>query len=203
MDKKPTNLVLYISAVILGIAVIVALILRRPYAYHGTVITPPLAVSDFRLQAADGSAFQLSEMKGRVVVLFFGYTSCPDVCPITLGTFKQVHDGLGDRAQGIKFVMITVDPERDTPQKMESYVAQFDREFIGLSGSLADLQPTWKELGVFAEKQESDSAAGYLVSHTASAYVIDQTGNLFMILPYGISSTDMASDLKQLLEESD
>ena len=132
---------------------------------------------------------------------YFGYTSCPDVCPTTLAIFKQVNQRLGDDAQKVRFVMITADPDRDTPEKVTAYVAQFNSEFIGLSGNLSDLESIWKELGVFVEKQDSGSAAGYLVSHTASVFVIDQNGNLLMMLPYGTSAIDMADDLTQLLKQ--
>jgi protein SCO1/2 len=202
MGKKPSYTPLYVITAALVVILIAAFILKKPYTFHGTLIDPPLPVTDFTLQTANGESFRLSEQKGKIILLFFGYTSCPDVCPTTLATFKQVHERLGEKAQKIRFVMITADPERDTPEKVTSYVAQFNPAFIGLSGSLADLDAIWKELGVFVEKQDSGSAAGYLVSHTASVYVIDQNGNLLMMLPYGTSAIDMADDLTQLLKQT-
>ncbi len=201
MNKKLSFTPLLIATAVLGIALAASFIFRRPYVFHGTVIDPPLSVTDFTLQTANSESFHLSDAKGKIVLLFFGYTSCPDVCPTTLATFKQVHERLGDDAQKVRFVMITADPDRDTPEKVAAYVAQFNSEFIGLSGSLADLESIWKELGVFVEKQNSGSAAGYLVSHTASVYVIDQGGNLLMMLPYGTNAIDMADDLTQLLKQ--
>ncbi len=96
--------------------------------------------------------------------------------------------------------MITADPERDTPEKVAAYASRFNSEFIGLSGSLSDLEPIWKQLGVFVEKQDSGSAAGYLVSHTSSVYVLDPNGSLLMTFPYGTTEIDMANDLSQLLK---
>ena len=203
MIKKSFYIPLYIAAGTLSLALVVGWIISlRPYEFHGTIITPPLPLSDISLQTEGGESFHLSEQKGKIVLLFFGYTNCPDVCPITLGTFKQVYERLGEDAQNVKFVMITADPERDTPDRVAAYAARFSPEFIGLSGNLNDLQSLWKELGVFVEKQESTSAAGYLVSHTASVYVLDQNGGLIMTLPYGTSAIDMANDVGELLKKS-
>lgn len=98
--------------------------------------------------------------------------------------------------------MITADPEWDTPDKVAAYAARFNPEFVGLGGSSADLEKVRNELGVFVEKQDSNSAVGYLVSHTASVFVLDQNGNLLMTPPYGTSANDMADDIIQLLEQS-
>ena len=202
MIKKNPYFVLFIATAVIALTILVELVFRRPYSFHGTVIDPPLPVTDFSLQTANEEVFRLSEQKGKVVLLFFGYTSCPDVCPVTLATFKQVNDNLGEDAQKVRFVMITADPDRDTPDKVAEYAARFNPEFIGLSGDMTALASIWKELGVFVEKQESDSAAGYLVSHTASVYVLNQSGSLFMTFPYGTTATEIADDIRQILKES-
>ena len=202
MIKQNSYIPLYVATAILVLAVLITFFFKSPYTFHGSVITPPLPVTDFSLQTANNESFRLNDQKGKIVLLFFGYTSCPDVCPTTLAEFKQVHEILGDAAETVLFVMITADPDRDTPDKVAAYAARFNPEFVGLSGSMADLQPIWKELGVFVEKQDSDSAAGYLVSHTASVYVLDQNGGLIMTFPYGTSASDMADDLIQLLKQS-
>ena len=202
MIKKNPYFVLLIATAVIGLTMLVELVFRKPYSFHGTVINPPLPVTDFSLQTANEEVFRLSEQKGKVVLLFFGYTSCPDVCPVTLATFKQVNDNLGEDAQKVRFVMITADPDRDTPDKVAEYAARFNPEFIGLSGDMTALASIWKELGVFVEKQESGSAAGYLVSHTASVYVLNQSGSLFMTFPYGTTATEIADDIRQILKES-
>lgn len=203
MMKKNSYTPLYITIAVLILALLMVFVFRKPYAFHGATISPPLPVPDFSLETSNGASFRLSDQKGKIVLLFFGYTSCPDVCPITLGTFKQVSDRLGADAQKIRFVMITADPERDTPDKVAAYAARFNPEFIGLSGSREKLEGVWQELGVFVEKQDSGSAAGYLVSHTASVYVPDQNGNLLMTWPYGTSAIDMANDIAQILKQSE
>ena len=202
MIKKNPYFVLLIVTAVIGLTMLVELVFRKPYSFHGTVINPPLPVTDFSLQTANEEVFRLSEQKGKIVLLFFGYTSCPDVCPVTLATFKQVNDNLGEDAQKVRFVMITADPDRDTPDKVAEYAARFNPEFIGLSGDMTALASIWKELGVFVEKQESGSAAGYLVSHTASVYVLNQSGSLFMTFPYGTTATEIADDIRQILKES-
>lgn len=203
MNKKISYTPLYILTAVLAVALVAGFAIKRPYTFHGTVIEPPLPVTDFTLQTANGESFHLSDQRGKIVLLFFGYTSCPDVCPITMGTFKQAYERLGDNAGKVAFVMITADPERDTPEKVAAYAAQFNPEFVGLSGSTAELEPIWKELGVFVEKQDSGSAAGYLVSHTSSVYVIDRNGGLAMTFPYGTSAVDITDDLTQLLKQSE
>lgn len=202
MIKKNPYFVLLIVTAVIGLTMLVELVFRKPYSFHGTVINPPLPVTDFSLQTANEEVFRLSEQKGKIVLLFFGYTSCPDVCPVTLATFKQVNDNLGEDAQKVRFVMITADPDRDTPDKVAEYAARFNPEFIGLSGDMTALASIWKELGVFVEKQESDSAAGYLVSHTASVFVLNQSGSLFMTFPYGTTATEIADDIRQILKDS-
>ncbi len=202
MNKKISYTPLYILTGIFAVAVVAMIVFKQPYTFHGAVINPPLPVTDFALQTANGETFRLSDAKGKIVLLFFGYTSCPDVCPTTLAIFKQVYERLGEDAQKIAFVMITADPDRDTPEKVAEYVARFNPEFIGLSGSLSNLEPIWKQLGVFVEKQDSGSAAGYLVSHTSSIYVLDPNGGLLMTFPYGTTAIDMADDLTELSKQS-
>ena len=200
MIKKNLYVVLFLMTAAIALTVLVEFFFRRPYSFHGTVITPPLPVTDFSLQTANNEKFRLTDQKGKIVLLFFGYTSCPDVCPVTLATFKQVYEKLGDDAQKVRFVMITADPDRDTPEIVSAYTARFNPEFIGLSGDITKLELIWKELGVFVEKQDSGSAAGYLVSHTASVYVLDQNGSLFMTFPYGTTATAMTDDIVQMLK---
>ena len=202
MIKKNQYYLLFIMMAVIALGVLIEIVFRRPYSFHGTTISPPLPVTDFALQTANEEVFRLSEQKGKLILLFFGYTSCPDVCPVTLATFKQVYDDLGADAQLVRFVMITADPDRDTPERVAEYAAQFNPEFIGLSGDLVVLEQIWKELGVFVVKQESNSAAGYLVSHTASVYVLDQQGGLFMTFPYGTNATEIADDIRQILKDT-
>jgi protein SCO1/2 len=202
MIRKSPYFLLFVVTAVLALVLLMAVVFRLPYSFHGTVISPPHPIKDFTLQTTNQQEFRLSDQRGKLVLLFFGYTNCPDVCPITLGSFKQVHERLGADAQNVVFVMITADPERDTPDKVSDYVSRFSPEFIGLSGSLSALQSVWEELGVYVEKQDTGSAAGYLVSHTSSVLVLNEQGDLFMTFPYGTDVIDMTNDLRQLLKGS-
>lgn len=192
---------LYIIAGVLGVALFLTFVLFNPFEFHDHFVEPPLLMEDFALQTINGKVFRLSEQQGKIVLLFFGYTSCPDICPNTLATFEQVHEGLGNDGKEVSFVMLSVDPERDTPEKVATYVAQFNSDFIGLSGSPTDLEPIWKQLGILVEKQNLNADNGYLESHTASIYVIDQHGYFIRTIPYGTNSKDIIEELIWLLQQ--
>jgi protein SCO1/2 len=199
---KPSSKIYWLTIpIIIGLVVVLAsaFLFWKPYTFRGSRIDPPMPASDFELQQVDGEPFRLSDQKGKLVLLYFGYTSCPDVCPATLANYRQIHEQLSDRANQVKFVMITVDPERDTPEKVARYVTAFNPAFVGLSGSMEELKSIWDAYGIFVEKEDSGSAVGYLVSHTSRIFVIDQDGNLGLTFPFGLTAEDMASDIRHLL----
>lgn len=174
----------------------------RNYTYHGSLIEPPLAAFDFTLKDTSGDTFNLSDQRGKIVMLFFGYTHCPDVCPTTLSDFKKVHALIGEAADQVEFVFVTVDPARDTPQKVAQYVSAFHPSFIALTGAEIELQPIWEGYFVYRQKSDADSAAGYLMDHTARVYLIDPHGNLFLTFPFGLSADAMAQDVRHVLATS-
>ena len=191
--------VLVIGTVVLTAWVLAACAAESP-SFRGTVLDPPQPVQDFVLTDHNGQPFRLGDQHGNVVLLFFGYTFCPDVCPTTLGAWKRVHEALGTDAQGVRFVFITVDPDRDTPERLKQHVEIFDSGFIGLTGTPEELQPVYQAFGVYFEKDtETDSAAGYLVSHTASAFVVDPNGMWRLKHGFGTPVEDIVHDIKQLL----
>ncbi len=192
---------------LIGVAAAAALILvwlvafARPYQMHGSEITPATAAPDFQLAQADGSAYSLSAGSGKISLLFFGYTACPDICPTTLSDFKRVKADLGLLADETEFIFITVDPQRDTPQRAAEYAAGFDPAFIGLSGSGADLEPVWAAYGVYHAIQAGQSAAGYLVDHSTRVYLVDAGRNLRLTYTYGTPPEDIAADIRYLLKQ--
>lgn len=193
-----------VSFLVIGALVLTAWALSAcaagPPSFRGTVLDPPQPVQDFTLTDQNGQPFRLSDQQGNVVLLFFGYTFCPDVCPMTLSTWKRVHEALGADAQGVKFVFVTVDPDRDTPERLKQHVEIFNSEFVGLTGTAEDLQPVYRTFGVYFEKDtETESAAGYLVSHTASAFVVDPKGMWRLKHGFGTSVEDVVHDIKQVL----
>jgi protein SCO1/2 len=183
--------------------------LTRPYTFRGTQISPSLPAPDFTLTDQRGGAFHLHDQAGQVIVAFFGYSSCTDYCPATLARFKQVRAALGERAERVRFVLITVDPERDTPERLREYLAGFDPSFVGLTGGLAEMEPVWEGYWVFREKQIPDEAAGhshaeenYVVAHPERIYVVDARGNLRLTYSGEATASDLAQDLQALLQES-
>jgi protein SCO1/2 len=172
----------------------------NPPGFRGTSYTEPYPIApQIELKRADGSIFRLSEQKGKITLLFFGYTSCPDVCPTTLAELKQVLDGMGSKADSVQVVFVSVDPDRDTPQKIEEYVGHFNSSFIGLSGTTEELQPIWDEYGVYREITQSKSALGYVVNHTARVTLIDADGNLRLSYGFQTPVEDIVHDIKLLL----
>lgn len=189
-------------ATVLLMAVTVVWMDVQPYAYHGSVIEPPARAADFTLTAHDGKPFRLSDQTGKAIVLFFGYTSCPDVCPTTLYNFKKIRAQLTRQADQTRFVFITVDPERDTLERLGAYVTNFDPSFVGLTGTLNELEAVWKSYGVYRAKQTGGTALGYLVDHTSRIYLIDPRGNLRVTYTDDTHADDIARDIRHLLEQS-
>lgn len=172
----------------------------RPYIFHGTLIQSPDPVPDFTLLGHMGQMVSLNDFRGQLVVLYFGYTVCPDVCPTTLAELRRAREVLGQSADQVQVLMITVDPERDTAEVLADYVTHFDPTFIGLTGTPDEIAAVATYYGVFYERrEEEDSALGYLVDHTATQMVIDQEGHLKVVYPFGTSAEDIAADLEYMI----
>ena len=197
---KPRNLVLFGVALLLGmIAVFLLLGPTRPYTFQGSLIDPPVAAPQFELTDVDGQSFHLSDVDGQVVIMFFGYTSCPDVCPVTLSDFLRIRSQLGNQAKNVSFVFITVDPERDTPERMKKYLTNFDPEIIGLTGERSDLEPVWSSYGVYEAMVEGGSEDNYLVDHSSRIYVINADGNLLLTYLFGTENKVITEDVRHLV----
>jgi protein SCO1/2 len=189
--------------VVFGLALVLVawFVQDQSYTYQGVLIDPPATAADFELVDQHGQPFRLSEQRGSVVLIFFGYTNCPDVCPVTLSEYKRIKENLGEQAGRVRFVFITVDPERDTRERMQFYLENFDPDFIGLSGERQDLEPVWQAYGVYQERKDVGSAAGYLVDHTARTYLIDAQGNWRLNYPFGMETEKISADIRHLLQE--
>ena len=203
MDKK-TLLVGLGAFLLIGVVAAGVFLFSEPATFRGTTYAEPYpAAAEIELQQADGNTFRLSDQRGKVVALFFGYTSCPDICPTTMAELDQAFEKLGDQADQVQVLYVTVDPERDTPERVQEYVNHFNPDFIGLSGSEAELAKVWNDYGVFREIVDGTSAVGYLVNHTARVTVIDQQGNLRLSFPFDTPVDDVVHDLKLLLNSND
>ncbi len=186
------------AMVVLGIGGL-AFARLRPYSFHGTVIQSPQPAPGFELQGSNGQRIGLEDYRGKLVLLFFGYTYCPDVCPTTLAELAQAMKLLGPKAEQVQVIMISLDPERDTPERLAQYVAHFSPAFLGATGTGDEIAVVATLYGIFFAKGEGTRATGYSVDHTASVMVIDETGHLKLVFPYGTPAEDIADDLDYLL----
>lgn len=203
MDRKILLVGLSVFLLI-GIVAAGVFLFGKPASFRGTTYGEPYPVApEIELKSAGGTSFRLSEARGKVIALFFGYTSCPDICPTTLAELNQALEKLGDKADRVQVLFVTVDPQRDTPKHVQEYVNHFNTNFIGLSGSEPELANVWNEYGVFRQVVEGTSAAGYLVDHTARVTLIDQQGNLRVSFGFDTPVDDVVHDLDLLLREQD
>lgn len=174
------------------------------HEYSGTVLEPPKQIIDFTIKQADGSDFTLSDYQGKLVVVYFGYTFCPDVCPATLFQLQKTMENLGSDASQVQVVMVTVDPKRDTPEQIQGYVTHFNESFIGLSPEKdVELEQLAFQFGVFYEYEDTseESATEYLVTHTATLFLLDRESRLREIIPFGVSAEEITADIQQGLKD--
>jgi protein SCO1/2 len=173
----------------------------KPRNLNGSPYEPPKPAPALDLQTLAGDTFDLSTLQGDIVLVYFGYTYCPDVCPTTLAEVKLIFEQLGDQAERVHLIMVTVDPERDTPQVLNAYLDRFNPRFLGLWGQGEKLERVLSSYGVFAQKEPSDDPDHYLVSHSARLFIIDQEGMLRSNYSFGTPREDILSDIEYLLEE--
>ena len=214
LNQKSTRNLLYVASALLFVVIVVAAIAIISLSGNqsdttsadtvtrtnspGEVVNQTL--TDFSFVSNSGDELRLSELQGSYVLLSFGYTHCPDVCPATMLTFKRVKTILGESADNLEFVFVSVDGQRDTPQVLDRYLNRYDSAFIGLSGDSEGLNTIQDEYGLFYELRENpNTQAGYLVDHTASKYLIDPQGNLIRIYSFAVSASEIAAEIQSLL----
>ena len=168
-------------------------------ALKAGVFEPPRAAPELSLDASSGGKLSLASYRGKVVLMGFGFTSCPEVCPTTLATLAQARKRLGAQGEQVQVVYVTVDPERDTAERMRAYLGGFDSTFVGGTGTPEQLAATRKNYGVMAERKPLGSS--YTVAHSSSVYLIDQEGLLRGMMPYGRLPDDYVHDVRALLSE--
>jgi protein SCO1/2 len=169
--------------------------------FHGTDIRGAGYGGDFHLTDFNGQPRALADFRGKVVVLFFGYVQCPDVCPTTMADLARVKDKLGADGDKLQVLFVSVDPERDTPQVLRAYMAAFDPGFLGLyAGSPDKLAALAREFKVYYKKVEGRTPGSYTMDHTAASYVFDPQGRLRLYTRYGMPVDDLAADVRRLLQ---
>lgn len=174
------------------LAAAIALIIKNAnQPFHGSFLNPPAPASDFTLTSQTGSPVSLSEYRGKYVLLYFGYSHCTEECPVTMALLAKARSELGARAGQIQVMFVSTDPSGDTPQSMGEFLGRFDPNFIGATGTLAQLQPIWKAYGV--------SVLDGGVTHSTYTYVIDPAGNLRLTFSAPFTAEEVAADLKLLV----
>lgn len=171
---------------------------KLPSPFKASDVTAQYAQADFHLNEADGKPVSLADYRGKVVVLFFGYTHCPDVCPTTLADLAQVMERLGKDAARVQVLFVTLDPERDTRALLAQYPPAFHPAFKGLSGDAQATDAAARAFGIRYQKQD-DKRGGYTVDHTAGTFLIGPAGTPRLLAPYGQQAAWMESDVKLLL----
>lgn len=167
--------------------------------FNNTDVTGLDYAKDFALTDHTGKPRTLADFKGKAVVVFFGYTQCPDVCPTTMVEMANVMKELGPDADRVQVLFITVDPERDTQEVLSQYVPAFDPRFLGLRGDLAQTEKVAKEFKVFYQKVPGKAPGSYTMDHTAGSYVFDPAGHIRLFVKHGQGPQTLAHDLKLLL----
>jgi protein SCO1/2 len=208
--KPPVRaLMLRIAGVLLILGVVVLAIhlsgcSRSESSFHATDIS---GASFARLGALDGLTDHVgrrvagADFSGKAVVVFFGYTQCPDICPTTLTAMKEAMALLGPEADRVQVLFVTVDPERDTQATLAAYVPWFDPRFRGLFGNTEATLATAREFRVFYSKVKGETAMGYSIDHSATSYAFDPQGRLRLLIPHGAKPEHIAADLRKLLNK--
>jgi protein SCO1/2 len=165
----------------------------------GTPIDPPRQLPDFTLTNQTGDPISLSDLQGQIVLLYFGYTHCPDFCPNTMSDFKRVKAALAGDADKISFVLISVDGQRDTPEEMNTYLNKFDPDFIGMTGDEQEVLRIGQDYELYVEKQAGSSADDYMINHNPSIFMIDAQGRLVIVYMYGTEVEVITEDIQRML----
>lgn len=160
------------------------------------VFDPPRLAPDFVLEGSDGKELRLGRYRGKVIVLGFGFSHCPEVCPTTLDRLAKARRKLGAGAKDLQVVYVTVDPERDSRERLRSYLAAFDPTFVGGTGTAEKLGRVRDEYGILAARKSGEGG----IDHSSFVYLIDRAGSLRAMVPYGRSADDIAHDLSILLK---
>ncbi len=176
----------------------------KAYEFHGTVSDPPKPAAEIVGTNLDGKPFNLHDQHGKVVVAFFGYTNCPDVCPLTLANMNTAYEKLGDKTKDVAFVFVSTDPARDTPKRLAEYVPVFNKTFFGVNVPAAALDNVKRGYGIFSEKNKEvqpSNADTYFVDHSGYVYIIDQQGQWRLTFSYQDPVEDIVADIEHLLDE--
>lgn len=188
----------------LGLLVLVSLLIQscsKPPDWHATDISGMMPDLEFSLTGPNGTPLEAATLQGTPVLVFFGFTSCPDVCPTTLTQLKLAIKTLGENADGIQVLLVSVDPDRDTPEVMKSYTAPFGPWLLGLTGSDEALTRLRETYGVYAAMESSDAKGSYNVMHSAAVFAFDAKGHARLLISDLSDNATVVADLQQLIDQ--
>ena len=171
---------------------------KKP-AFQGVDVTGADYAKDIPLTDVNGQKRSLKDFSGKVVAVFFGYTQCPDVCPTTLQELLEVKQALGADGDKLQAVFVSLDPERDTPEVLKAYLANFDQSFVGLSGTPEELAAVVKDFKIYFKKVPGKTEGTYTVDHSAGTYLYDPQGRLRIYERYGAGPQVLVQDVRALL----
>lgn len=189
-------------ACLLAALLVLAACADQQASFRSTDVTGAEFGRDFELIGHDGEPRSLEDFRGQVTVVFFGFTHCPDVCPITLAELAAALDKLGEDAKRVQVLLITVDPERDTPDVLRGYVTAFHPSFVGLTGSAEQIASVAREFKVIYQRVDGSSPETYSMDHSAGSFVFDPEGRLRLYVSYGQGAEVFAHDIAHLLKTS-
>ncbi len=175
---------------------------QKPLSFNAIDITGADYAKNLAWTDSKGEVHQLSDFKGQVSLVFFGYTQCPDVCPTSMADMKAIKASLGELGPLVQVVFVSVDPERDTPAVLDAYVSNFGTEFWGVSPKLDELKALAKDFHVFYQKVDGPTPTSYSMEHTAGFYIYDTKSQLRLFARFGSSQEAMTADIKALLKKS-
>jgi len=194
---KIISLILILFIAIISVMAFLIYQAKNKETYHGFYNEKVL--SDFSLTDGSAKEVSLSDYKGKLVLLNFGYTSCPDICPTTLGNLRTIYSKLDENQDEVQVLFVSVDPDRDNPGKLEEYVKFFNNDFIGLTGTEDRLKEVSDIFNIFYFKEGVNTDKDYLMSHPTSIYLIDREGKLILKYPHNTKQEFIVEDLKRLL----
>jgi len=202
MNKRKALKALVLGAVAVGTGSLLGACSDAKPSFSAIDLTGADYARGFQLTDHNGQPRSLNDFKGKMVVVFFGYTQCPDVCPTSMAELAEVKASLGADAGKLQGIFITVDPERDTPEVLKAYMANFDPSFLALRPTPEQLAALAKDFKIYYKRVDGKTPTSYSMDHSAGSYVYDTQGRLRLYARYGSGAQALSSDLKQLLKQT-
>lgn len=200
MNKRSAIRFIATSAVLAGVGSLLAACSETKPSFTSVDVTGVNYAKEFELTDHNGQTRHLSDFKGKVVVMFFGYTQCPDVCPTSMAELAEVKKLLGADGDKLQGLFVTVDPARDTPEVLKGYMENFDPTFLALYTTPEKLETLAKDFKVYYKRVDGQTPTSYTMDHSAGSYIYDPQGNLRLFTRYGSGAKVLAADIQQLLK---